>query len=706
MKSQLGYCYDNNGLVASNKALAEGLSSVTIDAYTKAQTDTLLSGKADKNGNANETFSANSLNLQRDGAATTLYNYSSNGDDYVSFYDRTGGSLNYKFTANQGDNIATERQLTLKANSADVYSKSEVYTKSETYTKGEVNNLIPELPDNIVTDASYVHTDNNFTTTLKNKLDGIASGAEVNVQANWNETNSSSDAYIRNKPTNVSSFTNDAGYLTSESDPTVPSWAKAQNKPTYTASEVGALPDTTTIPSKVSDLTNDLGFVTGSKIYVGECTTAAATVPKVCTVETFPTDANGKPLLGTVISVKFTATNTASSNLELDVNGCGSASVWYNTAVTTSKTYYGYAGRYITYMWDGTNWVWQGWSYDANTTYTNVALGQGYAVQSNTSASATITATLSSYALTANGIVSVKFSYDVPANATLNINSKGAKAIYNKDAAITAGVIKAGDTATFIYNTYYRLIAVDSWQDNTGGGGSGEMNVQSDWNETDTSSDAYILNKPTIPTKTSDLTNDSNFVDATNNSNIINATSVKIFDGVDNYVTITGDYDSELDCNTLKFTDLFSGNEALFSMAPRGYRLNLGDYKNDIGSIPTAVSGVSTIKLLAGFNIFPSRWRTTQAEIRLTFDTPNYKEVVIPEYYVYIPGSTSNIKCTGITFGMGTAEGVNTIYWKDGVAPDIVSEMSASSVPLYYLLKFSQLGTTLLAEYSVFKATT
>lgn len=30
-------------------------------------------------------------------------------------------------------------------------------------------------------DASYVHTDNNFTTTLKNKLDAIESGAEVNV---------------------------------------------------------------------------------------------------------------------------------------------------------------------------------------------------------------------------------------------------------------------------------------------------------------------------------------------------------------------------------------------------------------------------------------------------------------------------------------------------------------------------------------------
>lgn len=85
--------------------------------------------------------------------------------------------------------------------------------------------------------------------------------AEPNVQSDWNAT--SGDAKILNKPTNVSAFTNDAGYLTSftETDPTVPSWAKQSSKPTYTASEVGALPDTTSIPTKTSDLTNDSDFV-------------------------------------------------------------------------------------------------------------------------------------------------------------------------------------------------------------------------------------------------------------------------------------------------------------------------------------------------------------------------------------------------------------------------------------------------------------
>tara|TARA_Y100001963_G_scaffold108694_1_gene150270 strand:- start:1593 stop:4355 length:2763 start_codon:yes stop_codon:yes gene_type:complete len=59
-------------------------------------------------------------------------------------------------------------------------------------------------------------TQNNFTDTLKSKLDGIASGAEVNVQSDWNA--GSGDAQILNKPTiptNNNQLTNGAGYLTS-----------------------------------------------------------------------------------------------------------------------------------------------------------------------------------------------------------------------------------------------------------------------------------------------------------------------------------------------------------------------------------------------------------------------------------------------------------------------------------------------------------
>lgn len=42
---------------------------------------------------------------------------------------------------------------------------------------------------------------NDYTTAEKTKLSGIASGAEVNVQSDWSVTDTTSDAYIKNKPT-------------------------------------------------------------------------------------------------------------------------------------------------------------------------------------------------------------------------------------------------------------------------------------------------------------------------------------------------------------------------------------------------------------------------------------------------------------------------------------------------------------------------
>jgi len=55
-------------------------------------------------------------------------------------------------------------------------------------------------PEHLVQDADYVHTDNNYTTEEKMKLAGVEAGAEVNVQADWAETDSTSDAFIKNKP--------------------------------------------------------------------------------------------------------------------------------------------------------------------------------------------------------------------------------------------------------------------------------------------------------------------------------------------------------------------------------------------------------------------------------------------------------------------------------------------------------------------------
>lgn len=50
-------------------------------------------------------------------------------------------------------------------------------------------------------------TNGVYTLIEKSKLGGIATGAEVNVQSDWNEADTGSDAYIKNKPTIPGSLT-------------------------------------------------------------------------------------------------------------------------------------------------------------------------------------------------------------------------------------------------------------------------------------------------------------------------------------------------------------------------------------------------------------------------------------------------------------------------------------------------------------------
>ena len=50
---------------------------------------------------------------------------------------------------------------------------------------------------------------NDFSNADKSKLDSLA----VQVPSNWNETNSNSKAFIQNKPTKLSQFTNDPNFV-------------------------------------------------------------------------------------------------------------------------------------------------------------------------------------------------------------------------------------------------------------------------------------------------------------------------------------------------------------------------------------------------------------------------------------------------------------------------------------------------------------
>lgn len=71
------------------------------------------------------------------------------------------------------------------------------------------------------------------------------------VQSDWAVTDQADPAYIRNKP-DMDDYAEKTWVFQQ-----VPSWARQPSKPTYTAQEVGALPDTTVIPTRLAQLEQD-----------------------------------------------------------------------------------------------------------------------------------------------------------------------------------------------------------------------------------------------------------------------------------------------------------------------------------------------------------------------------------------------------------------------------------------------------------------
>ena len=133
------------------------------------------------------------------------------------------------------------------------------------------------------THSQYVESSDLATVATSGDYDDLTNKPTIpaaQVQANWNESDSSSKAYIQNKPTiptvptNVSSFTNDARYLTSHQDIS----GKADVVPIVTVSTTGAVTQALD-PNKFysftgspTSLTLTLTSGTGLCVYAGKFT--------------------------------------------------------------------------------------------------------------------------------------------------------------------------------------------------------------------------------------------------------------------------------------------------------------------------------------------------------------------------------------------------------------------------------------------------
>ena len=226
---------------------------------------------------------------------------------------------------------------------------------------------------------------NDYTTDEKNKLEGIATGAEVNIQPDWNETNRKSSAFIKNKPKSMPA-----------SD--VYDWAKSPLKPSYDRSEVG------------------LG-----------------NVPNVTTNDQVPTFEQAEER------------DNIKSGEKLSVI-LGKMMKWFADFSATA--------------FDGIATKWRtarninGMSVDGSENRAN------YGICSTASATVAKTVSCVGYGLVTGAEITVRFTVtNTAANPTLNVNSTGAKPIYYRGTAITAGYLAANRTYAFRYNgTQYELV--------------------------------------------------------------------------------------------------------------------------------------------------------------------------------------------------------------------------------------------------------
>ena len=203
----------------------------------------------------------------------------------------------------------------------------------------------------------------------------------------------------------------------------------------------------------------DLPFLTSQFSY-GVCDTAANVAKKVVSINNFSLT------VGSMIAVKFTKANTA-NNPTLNVNNTGDKKIYRygTTSASTSSTTTGWrAGAVQLFIYDGTGWIRDFWE---NTTYTNASLGQSYGTCNTVEGNSPKKATFSTgCAVLEGGIVTIKFTYNVKASDTLAIDDSGSTYyIYYRGSNITDNVIRAGDTATFIFSdAQYHLISIDRWQ--------------------------------------------------------------------------------------------------------------------------------------------------------------------------------------------------------------------------------------------------
>lgn len=199
-----------NLLSEFNTPTAKSAAAQNIDVYQKADTNALLDTKITKISNP----VANQIPLMD--ASGSLFK----SDKLLSDFEPVITTKNSAFNKNYGTDVSKLKQNGVAAvGTEDSLARLDHIHPTDTTREAIANKVssFTATPNNtnyitekLAKDSLDLKVDKvlgkqlsteDYTTAEKTKLAGIQAGAEVNVQANWNETNSTLDSFILNKPT-------------------------------------------------------------------------------------------------------------------------------------------------------------------------------------------------------------------------------------------------------------------------------------------------------------------------------------------------------------------------------------------------------------------------------------------------------------------------------------------------------------------------
>ena len=292
-------------------------NNTNLESILSDKQDELVSGVNIKTINGNSILGSGNMDVSGGGGggqANVIESISVNGtgqavdaNKNVNLQFKTVNNNNISGTGNI--NIAVPTKVSDLTNDAGyitgytetdpVFSASvaaEITSSDITNWNGKTSNIgtITSVKMNGTTVSSSGEADLGTVITSHQDISGKADKSATVSTVTYNTTSKKITKTINGTTTDVvtaAKIVTDGGGITSETDPTVPSWAKASSKPSYTASEVGAVPNTrtvngkalsaditlsasdvsalpssTAIPSKTSDLTNDSGYLTSADI--------------------------------------------------------------------------------------------------------------------------------------------------------------------------------------------------------------------------------------------------------------------------------------------------------------------------------------------------------------------------------------------------------------------------------------------------------